>query len=123
MSKLTETAPERIWLQISDDEDDLNYPYPLHHEDVTWYIDSVVAAEVGYVRDDLLEAAQKRIAELEKDKVFLQGGWDSATAQAMQNGAALNEAIRRIAELEADYAALNHEYGLVVSPKYAIGLT
>jgi hypothetical protein len=67
MNKLTETAPERIWLQISDDEDDLNYPYPSHHEDVTWCQDSVVAAEVAYARADLHEAAQKRIAELENE--------------------------------------------------------
>jgi hypothetical protein len=48
------TAPERIWLQISEDEDHYNESFP-HHvgEEITWCQDSVLACEVEYVRADL----------------------------------------------------------------------
>lgn len=47
-----QTAPETIWLQISDDEDNLNEPFPAN-EEVTWCADSVLSAQVKYVRADL----------------------------------------------------------------------
>lgn len=47
------TAPERIWLQVGDQTGDGDYPFPEHHDEVTWCADSVVACEVPYVRADL----------------------------------------------------------------------
>lgn len=47
------TAPERIWLQVGDQSGDSDYPFPEHHDEVTWCADSVVACEVPYVRADL----------------------------------------------------------------------
>ncbi|MFQ2095468.1 hypothetical protein ACK33Q_03170 [Aeromonas veronii] len=47
------TAPERIWLQVGDQSGDGDYPFPEHHDEVTWCADSVVACEVPYVRADL----------------------------------------------------------------------
>jgi len=50
------TAPERIWLQIGDESDYLNEPFPHSAgEEITWCQDSVVAAEVAYVRADLAD--------------------------------------------------------------------
>lgn len=48
------TAPERIWLQVGDQTGDGDYPFPEHHDEVTWCADSVVACEVPYVRADLV---------------------------------------------------------------------
>ena len=48
------TAPERIWLQVGDQSSDGDYPFPEHHDEVTWCADSVVACEVPYVRADLV---------------------------------------------------------------------
>ncbi|MGT9149796.1 ASCH/PUA domain-containing protein [Aeromonas hydrophila] len=50
------TAPERIWLQVGDQSSDGDYPFPEHHDEVTWCADSVVACEVPYVRADLAAA-------------------------------------------------------------------
>ena len=64
-NKLTLSAPKYIWLQISDDADDLGQPMPAADETITWCADSVLAAEVGYVRADLNAALQATIlAEL-----------------------------------------------------------
>ena len=67
-----ETAPERIWLQISDNDVDAALPFPENTWDVTWCADSVIAVEVEYVRADLAEqqrnkllAALTEIAELD----------------------------------------------------------
>lgn len=51
MSKLIETAPKRIYLQI-DDVDCSNEPFPFG-EEITWCWDSVMDCEVEYVRADL----------------------------------------------------------------------
>jgi hypothetical protein len=48
------TAPERIWLQIGDDRDCMDEPFP--GDEVTWCADSVLGAEVEYVRADLAAA-------------------------------------------------------------------
>ena len=72
MTKHIETAPERIWLQISENDVDAAFPFPKNAGDVTWCADSVVAVEVKYVRADLAEqqrdkllAALTEVAELD----------------------------------------------------------
>ena len=58
VSVLTDTAPKRIWLCVSDDEDDYDLPYPeLYAEDaeITWSTDQPVAVTVEYVRADVSE--------------------------------------------------------------------
>lgn len=48
------TAPERIWLQISDDESDLDEPIDdITNAGLTWCWHSIGGAEVEYVRADL----------------------------------------------------------------------
>lgn len=59
-NKVTKTAPERIWVQVSDDTHDCRKPFPEPNEDMTWCVDSVMACEVEYVRADLAAAAIKR---------------------------------------------------------------
>lgn len=56
MNKLTRTAPKRVWLQISDDEDHFDEPFP-HGSEVTWCADSVQMVEVEYVRADIAREA------------------------------------------------------------------
>ena len=66
MTKHIETAPERIWLQISENDVDAAFPFPKNAWDVTWCADSVVAVEVGYIRADLAEQQRdKLLAALE----------------------------------------------------------
>jgi len=55
MNKVTETAPERIWIQISDEAEHCDEPFPEPNEDMTWCQDSVVCCEVEYVRADGFE--------------------------------------------------------------------
>lgn len=55
---VTRTAPEEIYLCVSDDPDDVNLPYDSHEhpyvdEGVTWSRDTPVACRVKYVRADL----------------------------------------------------------------------
>ena len=63
VSELVRTAPERIFLQIAD-EDYSDEPFPHNSEDqVTWCATSCVECEVEYVRADL--AVEQRAALLE----------------------------------------------------------
>lgn len=73
MSILSDTAPKRIWLCVSDDEDDYELPYPeLYAEDaeITWSADQPVAVTIEYVRNDLSELARLR-AELSAMQLLL----------------------------------------------------
>lgn len=57
IDEVTRTAPERIWLQISDDADHCAEPFPTGPKaEVTWCEDSVLACQVAYVRADLYDA-------------------------------------------------------------------
>ncbi len=49
----TRTAPERIWLCLSDEEGDEAMPFPRETGEVTWAEDQPVAVTVEYVRADL----------------------------------------------------------------------
>lgn len=63
-NELTRTAPERIYLCVSDEEDDVNRPYPeayAEDEAITWATDQPVAATVSYVRADLHNAALRAL--------------------------------------------------------------
>jgi hypothetical protein len=59
-NRVTKTAPERIWVQVSDDAQDCREPFPEPNEGMTWCGDSVLACEVEYVRADLAAAAIKK---------------------------------------------------------------
>lgn len=48
------TAPERIWLQVGDQEHYHSEPFPNDTSEVSWCADSVVGCEVPYVRADLV---------------------------------------------------------------------
>lgn len=57
--KTTETAPERIWLQVDtgampDERDDT---FPTDFEGVTWQDEEIGGVEVEYVRADLVRAS------------------------------------------------------------------
>ncbi len=54
--RVVETAPERIWLQISDDAHNADEDFPEPASDqITWCQDSVMEVEVKYIRADLVE--------------------------------------------------------------------
>ena len=57
MYKAIETAPERIWIQISDEPEDYDEPFPEPNMEMTWCAESIAACEVPYVRADLVKAA------------------------------------------------------------------
>jgi hypothetical protein len=52
-NRVTKTAPEVIYLQVSDDSFDCDEEFPEPTEDMTWCQDSVIACEVKYIRADL----------------------------------------------------------------------
>ncbi|HXS04862.1 MAG TPA: hypothetical protein VN731_10325 [Rhodanobacter sp.] len=55
VTELIRTAPEQIYLQISDDESDHEEAFPADHGDeITWCADSVLDCEVKYIRSDLV---------------------------------------------------------------------
>ncbi len=62
--RLTLTAPPVIYLQVSDDKDDRNIEFPADAftYEVTWCRDSVLEAEVKYVRADLAAATSMAVA-------------------------------------------------------------
>lgn len=47
------TAPERIWLQVGDEEHYSSEPFPNNTSEVTWCMESVAGCEVPYIRADL----------------------------------------------------------------------
>lgn len=57
--KLTETAPERVWLQvdIGASNDYRGEPFPADIDGVTWHNEELGGLEVEYVRADLVRAA------------------------------------------------------------------
>lgn len=72
------TAPERIWLQISDDKCHLDEEFP-HGFEVTWCEDSVMDCEVEYVRADLVAPQPPDQAEARGDEPVV---WREAVATA-----------------------------------------
>lgn len=87
------TAPERIWLQVGDQEHYHSEPFPRGTSEVSWCADSVTGCEVPYVRADLAgklsdhheqhpdDAAVDRFAVAMKTKLAAarekgRGGWD-----------------------------------------------
>lgn len=77
------SAPQKIWLQVSDEEAHIAETFPATDEGVTWCRDSVLACEVEYVRADLAtppSAAPVSMAEFEK---ALDDFYDAETAWAM----------------------------------------
>ncbi len=62
MSKLQETGPEVIYLQVSDEKSDNDQEWPEGAEDfVTWAQESVLSAEVKYIRADLVVMMRKDV--------------------------------------------------------------
>ena len=58
--QVVETAPKRIWLQISDDAHNADEDFPETASDqITWCADSVMEVEVKYIRADLVEELMK----------------------------------------------------------------
>ncbi len=52
---VVKTAPARIWLQVSDDREHNDKPFPAstHGDEVTWCQDKVLDCEVEYIRADV----------------------------------------------------------------------
>lgn len=70
MSILTDTAPRRIYLCVSDDEEHNNEPYPERYpedEAITWSTDRPVACTVAYVREDLADQLRAECDEARAD--------------------------------------------------------
>ena len=66
MNKLTESAPERIWLQVNPSEVVHLDDEPLDNwTDCTWCSESVGGSEVDYVRADI---ADREIEPLPEEK-------------------------------------------------------
>ena len=53
---LTRTAPENVYLCVSDDADHRSEEFPYNTEDILWCEDEVVVATVKYVRSDLVDS-------------------------------------------------------------------
>ncbi|NKJ21970.1 hypothetical protein [Dyella sp. SG609] len=64
VAKVVLTAPERIFLQVSDQEWDSDKPFPVDCDGVSWWKEPVLDVEVQYVRADLFSAAEDGLARL-----------------------------------------------------------
>jgi hypothetical protein len=54
---LVRTAPQRIYLLVSDDDEHYGEPFPdCSGDEVTWSVDPALACHVAYVRADLVDA-------------------------------------------------------------------
>lgn len=64
---LTETAPERVWLQvdIGASNDYRDVPFPADIDGVPWHDEELGGLEVGYVRADVADWWKARAQELE----------------------------------------------------------
>ncbi|MGS3128093.1 hypothetical protein ACB295_02460 [Aeromonas caviae] len=95
------TAPERIWLQVGDQEHYHSEQFPSDTSEVSWCADSVMTCEVPYVRADLAgklsdhqeqhpdDAAVDRFATAMKEKLAAarekgRGGWDDPEACSVE---------------------------------------
>jgi hypothetical protein len=59
--RVQKTAPERIWLTVSDDKHDEREPFPENYgEEICWSVDAPVAVCVPYVRADLATPQDQR---------------------------------------------------------------
>jgi hypothetical protein len=58
MTRLQQTAPPEIWLQISDDPEHYQEEFPKYHEEISWCNESTLSCEVRYVRADLAPPAR-----------------------------------------------------------------
>ena len=54
VSPLVGTAPERIYLQVSNDSEAVQQPFPADHGDITWSTQAEFVGDVEYVRADLV---------------------------------------------------------------------
>lgn len=57
---VTKTAPEFIWLQHSDDDQDVDSPFPTTYDGVSWWKERVFTSDVGYVRGDLYDDVRRQ---------------------------------------------------------------
>lgn len=96
-----QTAPGQIWLQIGDDAELMNEPFP-HDcgEELTWCQDSVLAAEVRYIRDDLV--SPRSVAADVVTDAMVDAGAEAYSREPDLRGAGFLRAIRAALE-----AALN----------------
>lgn len=65
--EVVRTAPERIFLQVSDQEWDADKPFPVDCDGVSWWKESVLDVEVQYVRADLFAASEADRQRLQAD--------------------------------------------------------
>lgn len=98
LKKAIKTAPETIWLQISDDTDHFEEAFP-YEEEITWCQDTVMNCEIEYRRSDIAtsniseaKALRALIEGLEEDKVL--GSNASENLRGMAGG--YNNAIRYV---------------------------
>lgn len=75
MPLMVSSAPERIWLQVGDDDYSAD-PFP-YEEEVTWCSQSAVKSEVAYVRADLAATGKQQVGEVQGDGLL---GYVRATA-------------------------------------------
>lgn len=64
MSKLIETSPEYIWLQVSDDDDIHEEAFPDEHYGISWCAEEIFSCDVKYVRADIVDELKTKLAEL-----------------------------------------------------------
>lgn len=82
MSILTDTAPRRIYLCVSDDADDNDKPYPETYpedETITWSTTGAVACTVEYVRADMHDALVDKALRFDLDQAGIERREQEAT--------------------------------------------
>ena len=87
-NEVTRTAPERIWLQVSNDAYDCDQPFPpVPDADLTWCHESVEDCEVAYVRADLAAAPSAELDALQQKYADVCRKWHEAVDRMMEAAA------------------------------------
>jgi hypothetical protein len=86
---LTESAPEKVWLQVDTDGDSEDRSQPIQREnwsDLTWCYESIGGQEVVYVREDIAQSlltalvqARDELESLNRGIGWRDGKWHSVT--------------------------------------------
>lgn len=121
-TNMTKTAPERVYLLVSDDKGDNDRGFPEDKSEVLWNDHSTSECEVEYVRSDLIIPKMKGRLEFNRvGKIVLAAHFvemDAETIQLIFNGCFISKAEHRCGSDTFHYTI--HSSELPLSPAGSI---
>lgn len=121
-TNMTKTAPERVYLLVSDNENDNDRGFPTDKSEVLWNDHSTSKCEVEYVRSDLVIPKMKGRLEFNRvGKIVLAAHFvemETETVQLIFNGCFISKAEHRYGSDTFHYTI--HSSELPLNPKGSI---